>query len=170
MKYDSRKTQTQTLEDIADLLLDKEITIEESFKLCQEIKKQKTQEIKQNEDFKIFIGDNNGSIIAYDDNQKEIGFLNYYQFIDNLKKNAIIIERVHSYEQNVGIFRKMFKELKRYSLKNNIHYFLLEVNNSNKNAIEIYQHYDFKFTNYSEIIPFKSNLTSWMILPLEDRL
>ncbi|MDD3263344.1 MAG: GNAT family N-acetyltransferase [Candidatus Nanoarchaeia archaeon] len=167
MVYNYRKTEILTLEEITNLLLNEEISIEESVQLCKKIKKEKKQE---NDDYKIFIGDNSGSIIAYDDSQREIGFLDYYQFIDNLKKNAIIIERVQSYEQNIGVFKKMFKELKRYSLKNNIHYFLLEVNNSNINAIEIYKHYNFQFTNSPEIIPLKSNLTSWMILPLEDRL
>lgn len=106
-------------------------------------------------------------ITAYDSQEKEIGYLNYYEFKDSQLNNVLIIDSVESYLQNQGVFRTMLNSLLKHANHKRKNYLLLEINIENQNAIGIYKHYGFYETTDEKIISSKDFQTRWMRYDLD---
>lgn len=152
---------SETLETIADKLLNGEIDSETAKLLCEKIP---INNSKQQNSLEYTTEVGSSQILAYDNNDQEIGRLEY--LFNERIQGPMFIDYVESYQQNKGIFHATFNELLKYTKEKNITQILLEVDKRNENAIKIYEHYGFHQTDDLSFTPSKVSGTEWMIFNL----
>ena len=83
----------------------------------------------------------------YSNNGDLLGYV-AYSVLDFLfgEPKSLKLQLAKSYREGNGVFRELFSNLKDIAKDNECKRILLQVFDSNTNAIEIYEHYGFKYT------------------------
>ena len=140
------------LEKITDLLLEGKISnkkAEELFKKIKQFSQQKKEFMKSKEEIYFLNHDKiNYNITIKNGNGIQMGYLKYFEGVENSGQTYFIIESTETLVQKKGLFRKMFDTLVELGEKKNISHVELEVDSNNKNAKEVYKHLGFHNSNF----------------------
>jgi len=126
--------QNLTLENIATMILKNEINSQEARDL---IKNMENKKPKHNTKGKIAF--NNNRLEFWDSNGKTKSYIQFWKDKDSFNNYFLTLQFIESYKKGKGYFSCLLKSLESLAKKENILYFLLEVDYHNQNAISIYE-------------------------------
>lgn len=131
------------LEDIADALLEGEITPEEA-ELLSKNKQNYTNNFKKTTN-ETYIENIGNMLEIKDEKENTLGYISYSIESNIFDTPYIILQDTKCFEKGNGHFRKMFNQLCEIAQRNKAEYIDLDVDKENKNARNIYEYMGFHY-------------------------